>query len=94
MEFTFNSDQLLAGVMFVFIIGSAFGAWWEKNHSGIKEDLESLEDEIEVLQQEILRSEKDKDYLRELLYDLSSHPAIPHLAKDRAKARRRIKAVK
>ena len=94
MEFTFNSDQLFAGVMFFFIIGAAFGTWWEKAHSSLKDEVEELEDEVEILQQEILRSEKDKDYLRELLYDLSSHPAIPHLVKDRAKARRRIKATK
>lgn len=94
MEFTFNSDQLFAGIMLFFILGAAFGTWFEKTHSSLKDEIDELEDEVEILQQEILRSEKDKDYLRELLYDLSSHPAIPHLAKDRAKARRRIKAVK
>lgn len=93
MTFTFNSDQIMAGVILIFIFGAVFGTLWERRESGKDGEIEMLEDEIEVLQQEILCAEKDKDHLRELLWDLSQHPAIPHLLKDKNKARR-MKAVK
>ena len=95
MTFTFGGDQLVAFIMFLFLAGSVFGAWFERHHSGTNEEIEALEDEIESLQQEILRAEKDKDHLRELLWEFSQHPAIPHLLKDRQRANaKRIKSVK
>lgn len=93
MTFTFNGDQLIGSIMLIFLAGSFLGAWLEKHHLGSKEEIEAMEDEIEALQQEIMRAEKDKDYLRELLWDLSQHPAIPHLTKDRNR-NRRMKSVK
>lgn len=92
MTFTFGSDQFVALIMAIFLAGSIFGAWFEKRYSGTIDEIETLEDEIEALQQEILRAEKDKDHLRELLWDLTRHPAIPHLLNDHKS--RRIKGVK
>ena len=88
MEFTFNSDQAMAAIMLIFIVGAAFGTWWEKNHSGLREEVEALEDEVEALQTEILKAEKDKDFLRELLWDANNHPAVKHLIADRNRARK------
>lgn len=94
MTFTFNGDQLVASIMLVFLTGSYFGYWVEKHFIG-NDEIEELEDELEALQSEILRAEKDKDYLRELLWELSQHPAIMHLAKDRQRANaKRIRSVK
>ena len=88
MEFTFNSDQAMAAIMLIFVVGAAFGTWWEKRYSGLKDEVEALEDEVEALQTEILKAEKDKDFLRELLWDLGQHPAVMHLVKDRNRARK------
>lgn len=93
MTFTFNGDEIVAYIMLIFLTGSMFGYWFQKNHSGTLEEIEVLEDELEALQDEILRAEKDKDHLRELLWEMSQHPAIPHLAKGSANARR-IRGVK
>lgn len=87
MTFTFNGDQLVAMIMAIFLAGSVFGSWFEKNYSGTNEEIEMLEDENEALQQEILRAEKDKDVLREILYEATAHPAVKHLLNDRRKAR-------
>lgn len=94
MTFTFGSDQLVASIMLVFLAGSYFGYWVEKHWIG-NDEIEALEIELEALQDEILRAEKDKDHLRELLWAMSQHPAIPHLAKDRQRANaKRIRSVK
>lgn len=94
MTFTFNGDEVVAYIMLIFLAGSMFGYWIEKHWFG-NDEIEALEDENEALQQEILRAEKDKDHLRELLWAMSQHPAIPHLAKDRQRANaKRIRSVK
>ena len=87
MTFTFNTTQAMAMIMLFFLLGAMFGVYWERHQSGTKEEIEILEDEVESLQTEILKAEKDKDFLRELLYDATHHPAISHLVADRRKTR-------
>lgn len=87
MTLTFTTAQAMGLIIMSFIAGLAWGVYFEREHGSTRAEIEALEDEIEELQTDILRSEKDKDSLREIIYDALAHPAVKHLINDRRKAR-------